>query len=110
MRISIFIAVFVVIAFPVLAQIKTSDNVEAVESAYTITDSAIIVRFVKGSDAPYKIYDFSTRAVYVYFGSGKNKGVVSHDFADLVEAEIAYILNLGCGVSRPNNDFKRFCD
>ncbi len=104
-----FIVLFVLAgSFSVLAQIRPSKNIQAVESVYLIADSAIIEYLVSGKSIPYKIYDFSTRYVYVYFGDNEAPVVVS--FGEIGGPEISYIRQKGCSGIQPNDAFQRFCD
>ena len=91
------------------AQIKAAKNVEFNESSYVVSDSAVFVYFIKGQSLPYKIYDFSTQAVYVYFGGDRKKQLATHEFASLAQGEIEYILKIGCDNTPLNSGFRRFC-
>lgn len=61
-------------------------------------------------DYPYKMYDFSTRHVYVFFGGNDGKSIVEHSFDTLYKGEMERALSIGCDASSLSRDFKRFCD
>ncbi len=108
---SLFVASFFVVLFAGVsyAQIKSVKNIEFNESSYVVSDSAVFVYFLKGRDAPYKIYDFSTRAVYVYFGGGEGKQLATHNFSSLAQGEVDHIRKIGCDGAPLSGSFRRFC-
>ena len=89
------------------AQIKSQDA-ESVKSRYVVTDSSVFEYFIEEQGLPYKICDFSTRNVYVYFGNEKNF-LVSHSFSDLDQDELMYIIKIGCNSAPLSSGFRRFC-
>lgn len=94
---------------PVSAQIKKSGrDITSVNSRYVVTDSAVFEFFLGTQDIPFKIYDFSTRSIYVDFG-GNDIPVAVHSFDKLAPGEIEYILDIGCGGTKLSGGFRRFC-
>jgi len=94
----------------VRAQTESFHPVDQSDSRYVVTDSAVFVYYMEHEKAPYKVYDFSTRSVYVYFGDNEDaRQLAVHSFGDMASAEISYILDNACDNVSLSSPFKRFC-
>lgn len=89
-----------------MAQQGSTRSVANADSQYVVTDTAVIVYYQEGKAVPYKVYDYSTRQVYVYLGSDQG---FAHSFTELAPEETSYILQTVCTDVQLTNKFKRFC-
>ena len=105
----LFAVVLILLIGPANAQIKSVQNVEFLESSYLVTNDAVIVKYIKDKDIPFKIYDYATRSVFVYFGEGENKALSTLSFSEIAPDEIAHVNEIGCANAPLNNAFRRFC-
>lgn len=94
---------------PSFAQNLPIKNTETIETRYVVTDDAVFVYYRKDQEMPYKLYDFSTQHVYVYFSNRYGENFAVHEFAKLNNAELLYVKKRACGSSGLSGAFQRFC-
>ncbi len=106
----LFVCALLVLPQVSLAQIKSVTDVDTINSRYVVTDSAVIEFLLRKDDGPLKVYDFSTRHVYVQLSQdGDDQIVKAIAFSDMDEAEVDFIRKIGCDDAALSDSFRRFC-
>ncbi|MBL4805484.1 MAG: hypothetical protein JKY71_11545 [Alphaproteobacteria bacterium] len=106
------LATLAVLAIPMTgyAQVKSMMAVESVDSKYVVNDSSVIEYLLDDDHGPLKVYDFSTKQVYVKLSQNKEDQVFSViPFTEMDATEIDFIRNIGCEKISLSDSFRRFC-